>query len=679
VKDPSDLHLDDPDQFRARWARLRDRAEPALGQAARIALALRPGLVAIPPALQPPRPASADPDATPEPRWVLTPVCPACGMLTGPDPATWSRATGQPAPGQGAVLPPVEFVVYPNGAFQFWASHAGCSVSAIERGLYPPTTHRRLAMEARPVPDGAPAPWGRLDVVSVLADVHIRLFGDPTTLPPRMVLSVLWQMHRPHRGQFYRKYLDLIEGLPDEHLLPLIGETAPVFGMRPVDIRAHLRERRRQAEAAAEDAAATWLRDVVPCEEPVEDGAALLDAILEIITRHCVLPPGAAAAIALWAVHTYALDITAHTGFLGITSPEKRCGKSTLLFVLEVLSARGLRASHLTAPSLFRTVHRYHPTLLTDEGDAIFESEEMRTLWNASNDRDSAYVIRLVGEDRDEPVQFSTWGAKAIAKIGALPDTIDDRSIRIRMRRKTERDPKVSRLRRREREALRAECEPLRRQIQRWVLDHLEALRSADPPEVEGLNDREADIWDALLRIAQVAGGQWPKRAREAARTLCQVAPDHDASTGVLLLDDLRRLFYRGEEKRWRIEGVTTDEILGHLNTMDDRPWKAYNFKARGDDRRMTAEQLARLLRRYDITPTTLKKFNLRGYRYDRNLLQAWESYLGVDLDLPPLPPPPRTPVRVEDMTHKRRPPPKTPSEPATPQPSNEVDGLEPT
>ncbi|MFH2075126.1 MAG: hypothetical protein ABIJ57_07230, partial [Pseudomonadota bacterium] len=45
-----------------------------------------------------------------------------------------------------------------------------------------------------------------------------------------------------------------------------------------------------------------------------------------------------------------------------------------------------------------------------------------------------------------EPERFSTWGPKAIALIGALPDNLSDRSIAFKMERKTvsERVKKVS-------------------------------------------------------------------------------------------------------------------------------------------------------------------------------------------------------------------------------------------
>ena len=88
-------------------------------------------------------------------------------------------------------------------------------------------------------------------------------------------------------------------------------------------------------------------------------------------------------------------------------------------------------------------------------------------------------VILAVGDDYD-PRVFSTWGPKAVALIGRLPDTLEDRAIEIRMRRRTPREC-VERLRQ---DRIEGECADLRRKARRWADDHLEELqkrRSSDP------------------------------------------------------------------------------------------------------------------------------------------------------------------------------------------------------
>ena len=121
---------------------------------------------------------------------------------------------------------------------------------------------------------------------------------------------------------------------------------------------------------------------------------------------------------------------------LAITSPEKRCGKSTVLAMLMRLVLRPLPAANLTAAALFRAIQAWAPTLLIDEADIFTQnSDELRGVINSGHTRELAYVIRTVADDH-EPRKFSTWGAKAIASIGKLSDTNADRSIEIPLKRK---------------------------------------------------------------------------------------------------------------------------------------------------------------------------------------------------------------------------------------------------
>src|SRR5262249_48866311 len=118
---------------------------------------------------------------------------------------------------------------------------------------------------------------------------------------------------------------------------------------------------------------------------------------------------------------------------------ERRSGKSRLLDVLQLLVARPWRAIEPTEAVMFRKIERDTPTLLLDEADAIFgkkreTTEGLRALLNAGNAR-GTLVPRWGGAEQEVP-EFSVFCAKALAGIGALPDTIADRSVRIAMKRK---------------------------------------------------------------------------------------------------------------------------------------------------------------------------------------------------------------------------------------------------
>jgi hypothetical protein len=55
------------------------------------------------------------------------------------------------------------------------------------------------------------------------------------------------------------------------------------------------------------------------------------------------------------------------------------------------------------------------------------------------------------------------------------------------------------------------------------------------PPEVR---DRDADVWEPLLAVADLVGGSWPSRAREAAIALVELAKDAEPGLDILLLKE---------------------------------------------------------------------------------------------------------------------------------------------
>ena len=166
------------------------------------------------------------------------------------------------------------------------------------------------------------------------------------------------------------------------------------------------------------------------------DGAALLSEMTAAIRKYVVMEAGCPEAVALWTLHAHALDAFQISPRLAVTSPEKRCGKTTALDVVYSLAPRPLSTSNTSAAAIFRTIEAAQPTLLIDEADTFLtSSEEIRGVLNSGHRRSAAYVLRLVG-DNHEPRQFSTWAAVAIALIGKLPETLQDRSILIRMRRR---------------------------------------------------------------------------------------------------------------------------------------------------------------------------------------------------------------------------------------------------
>lgn len=214
-----------------------------------------------------------------------------------------------------------------------------------------------------------------------------------------------------------------------------------------------------------------------PGPERVE-GDALLDTLVETVTRHVVLAHlHAARALVLWVVLTYFDAVVNLLPLLLVTSPTRRCGKTKTVEVVGGLACRALPVSNITAAALNRTIDKFHPTLLLDEADTFINDDpELRGVINARHTRHTARVIRCVGDD-SEPMIFSTCCPKLVAMIGMPKDTLIDRSVVIKQERKA-RGETV--------EPLRADTahlvfSDLRRQIRRWTDDHLDAMRTADP------------------------------------------------------------------------------------------------------------------------------------------------------------------------------------------------------
>jgi len=292
----------------------------------------------------------------------------------------------------------------------------------------------------------------------------------------------------------------------------------------------------------------------------------LLDQLVTCVLQYLVLPKGSAEAIALWVVHTHVFDCFTISPRLAITSPEKGCGKTTTLDVIRELVARPLPTSNATTAAVFRIVEMTAPTLLIDEADTFLkENDELRGVLNTGH-RKGGQVTRTVGDDH-EPRQFSTWAPAAIAMIGKLPDTLNDRAVAIRLRR---RKP-TERLR-----AFRSdrvdELRELARRAARWASDNREALAAADP-DTGKLFNRAADNWRPLLAIADLAGGEWPRCARSVAEG--SEAAKQDESVKAMLLSDIREII----ANRLHSDRISSNELATTLGGMEGRPWAEWRFR----------------------------------------------------------------------------------------------------
>lgn len=359
------------------------------------------------------------------------------------------------------------------------------------------------------------------------------------------------------------------------------------------------------------------------------DTADLLESVAGFVDRYVELRAEAEQdTVALWVLHSWVPEAAFTTPYLAVLSPEKRSGKTRLLEVLESLCARPWRVLGPSEAVLYRTLDARKPTLLIDEVDGLFNSstersEPLRTLLNSGNRRGTV-VPRCVGPNL-EVRDFEVFGPKVLAGIDnrTFPETVRDRSIVVKMQRKT--TPRERWLPR----EIEQPVAEVRDWLESWADGVRDRLERARPDLPTDLDDRAAEGWEALLAIADLAGESWPDRARRAALELSAGASEEEESRGVRLLRDVQAAF----DDR---EVLSTAELLEALNALDESPWGAWH---QGEGLR--PRDLARLLRPYEVRSQTVRLSDTdtpKGYKREA-FEDPWARYLS---EAPQAPQPPQ-------------------------------------
>ena len=281
----------------------------------------------------------------------------------------------------------------------------------------------------------------------------------------------------------------------------------------------------------------------------------------------------------LWIMHTHLMDAWESTPRIAFLSPEPGSGKTRALEVSELLVMNPVEAVNVTPAYLFRKVgsDQGRPTVLYEEIDTVFgpkakDNEEIRGLLNAGHRRGAVAGRCVVKGKLVETEEIPAYCAVALAGLGGLPDTLLSRAVVIRMRRRSP-DETVEPYRRRVYEA---EGHALRERLSLWATLILKRVTGVWPDMPDGIKDRDADVWEPLLAVADAAGGEWPDRARVAAVTLVALAKESTLSFGIKLLSDLRHVFGDADAQ-------ATESILKALHGLDESPWADIKAKPLND------------------------------------------------------------------------------------------------
>ncbi|MCK1447754.1 DUF3631 domain-containing protein [Bradyrhizobium sp. 2] len=362
-------------------------------------------------------------------------------------------------------------------------------------------------------------------------------------------------------------------------------------------------------------------------------GAALLDDVRKFLCRFVSYPSEhASVAHALWIGHAHLMGSWESTPRLAFLSPEPGSGKTRALEASELLVPNPVNTMNASPAYLFRKcgdVEAGPPTILFDEIDSIFgpkvktEHEDIRAFVNSGHRRGACFGRCVVHGKTVMTEEIQSFAPIALAGLGWLPVTIVSRSVIIRMRRRRP-DEKVEPFRHRVHAPVGAE---LRRRLAEWAGQVAERAELARPEMPPGIEDRNADVWEPLLAVADLVESEWPELARKAAVAFVAASHIAPASLNVRLLTDLRTIFLNNLEEASRAipEGLPTKAVLAELLALEEAPWKDLK-------KPLDANQLSRRLQDYDagsknLRPDGTNKSQCKGYHL-ADLADAWRRYL---------------------------------------------------
>jgi len=362
--------------------------------------------------------------------------------------------------------------------------------------------------------------------------------------------------------------------------------------------------------------------DDCPSPPPLSEGAQILDALRAQVKRYVAMPSEeAVTSVALWVAATHLQRAWQHAPRLAIVAPEKRCGKSRLLDVVTETVHNRLITVNASAAAIFRSIDGDDPpALLVDEADTMFsttkaaeKNEEVRGLINAGHQRGRP-TLRVSGPEH-QVQEFPTFAMAALAGIGDLPDTIMDRAVVIRMRRRAAGEKVASFRTNRDTPALNA----IRDRLHAWLQPLYEQAMATEPPMP--VEDRAADTWEPLVIIADLAGGDWPALARTACRTMTDYEAGQDEEGGLRtrLLVGIRRAFAAVGDPAV----LSTKHLLESLNADREAPWAEYGANG------LTPRGLQLLLKPYGIGSAN-RRFpdGAQAKGFARNqFLDTWARY----------------------------------------------------
>ena len=212
-------------------------------------------------------------------------------------------------------------------------------------------------------------------------------------------------------------------------------KTAKVLHWPIADVRRgvemRVAERHQAAADAKEEARKARLRELKL------DRATLLSNLEKFFEERAYLPANAALVLAFFALNTWVFDVFDTTPYVLLDSATPRCGKNTVMSVLEAVCACPQMLTSASEAALFRSIDYCHPTVLLDEAELLAghgeRAEYLRSIVHAGYKK-GGKVPRVIGQEH-ELQYFDVFCPKIFAAIGGFTGALLDRTIILHMER----------------------------------------------------------------------------------------------------------------------------------------------------------------------------------------------------------------------------------------------------
>jgi Domain of unknown function (DUF3854)/Protein of unknown function (DUF3631) len=324
-------------------------------------------------------------------------------------------------------------------------------------------------------------------------------------------------------------------------------KTAKVLQWPIADVRKRVEMRVAERQEAAADAKEKARKGRLRALKL--DRSALTD-LERFFEERAYLPADAALVLVFFTLNTWVFDLFDTTPYLLLDSATPRCGKNTVMSLLEAVCACPQMLTSASEAALFRSIDRNRPTVLLDEAELLGghgdRAEYLRSIVHAGYKK-GGKVPRVVGQEH-ELQYFDVFCPKVFAAIGGFTGALLDRTIVIHMERAPANHVRKS-IRQRQ---LKRDSAQFREWIEAYAEQSREALaelyaNEADEGYWPELRDREAELWGPLLIHAKLIGPQWEARLLAAAVSFSRakaeiLAQDYNVALSNDLLEAIEQL-----------------------------------------------------------------------------------------------------------------------------------------